>query len=538
MKTLNPLRWLTGLTLLLSLTLLLPPFALTAQDAQPEDPPVEAVQTGEPDASAEESATMGETTREGKRVGPKVAVGTDVILRVGEIAEEVVVVQGSATIEGDVEGDVVVILGKAKVNGKVEGELVSVMSDVELGPQADVGGQAVAVGGSFKKDPAAQLHGDPAEVVVAQFLPGYDWLDRNIFSGVLLRPLPPGLGWVWVIGLIFVGLHFLVLVLLPKPVQACAEALGERPIRCFFVGVLVYILFLPLLILLSWTVVAVPILICALIAAALIGRVVVYRVAGGQVFRQIGLAHLDQPLIGWLLGTVVFYLLYMVPILGWFVWFTVAPLGVGAAVATAFGMFRREGTRGQPSAALPAIVPVAQGLAVTAPPSAGPPPQDGLPASSAQAPIPPVPTPPLPPLTGSAPAAILSSVEWASFPRVGFWPRLGASVLDLLMIAIVNALTVGRGNFFLFLVLVYHLGMWTWKGTTLGGAVFGLRCIRLDGRPLEWSVALVRGLACFVSLAPAGLGFFWASWTRDRQSWHDIIAGTTIVRCPRPIALI
>jgi uncharacterized RDD family membrane protein YckC len=537
MKTLNSFRMLTGLTLLLSLTLLPPPFALTAQDAQPEDPPVVAVEADEPAANAEASEPIDEGKREGRHVGPKVAVGTDVDLKTGEIAEEVVVIQGSATIEGDVEGDVVVILGKARVNGKVDGELVSVMSDVELGPQAEVDGQVVSVGGTFKKDPAARLHGPP-EVVVAQFLPGYDWLDRNVFSGVLLRPLPPGLGWVWVIGLIFVGLHFLILVLLPKPVQACAETLGERPIRCFLVGVLVYILFLPLLILLSWTLIAVPILICALIAAALIGRVVVYRVAGGQVFRQIGLAHLDQPLIGWLLGTALFYLLYMVPILGWFVWFTVAPLGVGTAVATAFGMFRREGTQGQPPAALPTVVPAEQGLGVGTASATMPPPPDGLPTGFQQAPVPPVQALPLPPLTGSTPAAALSSVEWASFPRVGFWPRLGASVLDLLMIAIVNALTVSRGNFFLFLVLAYHLGMWAWKGTTLGGAVFGLKCIRLDGRPLDWSVALVRGLACFVSLAQAGLGFFWASWTRDRQSWHDIIAGTTIVKCPKPIALI
>jgi len=537
MTTFNPYRLLSGLTLLLSLTLVPPPFVVKAQDAPPEAPPAATVETDDPDASAEAVEPMDEGRREGRRVGPKVAVGSDVVVKAGEIAEEVVVVQGSATIDGAVEGDIVVILGKATVNGKVDGELVSVMSDVALGPQAEVDGQVVSVGGTFEKDPAAQLHGPP-EVVVAQFLPGYDWLDRNIFSGVLLRPLPPGLGWVWVIGLIFVGLHFLVLVLLPKPVQACAETVGERPVRCFLVGLLVYILFLPLLILLSWTVIAVPILICALIAAALIGRVVVYRVAGGQVFRQVGLAHLDQPLISWLLGTVIFYLLYMVPILGWFVWFTVAPLGVGAAVATAFGMFRREGARGQMSDALPATVPPPQGLAVVAPAPASPPPQDGLAGSSSPVPVPSASAPPLPPLTGSAPAAALSSVEWASFPRVGFWPRLGASVLDLLMIAIVNALTVGRGNFFLFLVLAYHLGMWTWKGTTLGGAVFGLKCVRLDGRALDWSVALVRGLACFVSLAAAGLGFFWASWTRDRQSWHDIIAGTTIVRCPRPIALI
>jgi uncharacterized RDD family membrane protein YckC len=34
------------------------------------------------------------------------------------------------------------------------------------------------------------------------------------------------------------------------------------------------------------------------------------------------------------------------------------------------------------------------------------------------------------------------------------------------------------------------------------------------------------------------LGFFWAGWSRDRQAWHDIIAGTTIVRMPHGMSLV
>jgi uncharacterized RDD family membrane protein YckC len=87
-------------------------------------------------------------------------------------------------------------------------------------------------------------------------------------------------------------------------------------------------------------------------------------------------------------------------------------------------------------------------------------------------------------------------------------------------------------------MLAYHVGMWAWKGTTLGGIVLGLKVVRLDGRPLDWSVALVRALSCFVSLAAFGLGFFWASWSAERQSWHDMIAGTTIVKLAKTVPLI
>jgi uncharacterized RDD family membrane protein YckC len=132
----------------------------------------------------------------------------------------------------------------------------------------------------------------------------------------------------------------------------------------------------------------------------------------------------------------------------------------------------------------------------------------------------------------------LSSAELASLPRVGFWPRAGATLLDAVLLGIICGLFSATGSFFLFLLVAYHIAMWAWKGTTLGGAVFGLRCVRLDGRAVDWQIAVVRSIASFVSLAPCGLGFFWASWTSDRQSWHDIIAGTTIVKMPKPFSLM
>jgi uncharacterized RDD family membrane protein YckC len=45
-------------------------------------------------------------------------------------------------------------------------------------------------------------------------------------------------------------------------------------------------------------------------------------------------------------------------------------------------------------------------------------------------------------------------------------------------------------------------------------------------------------LASVFSAVALGLGFFWAGWTRNRQSWHDRIAGTVIVRMPKGMSLI
>jgi len=56
--------------------------------------------------------------------------------------------------------------------------------------------------------------------------------------------------------------------------------------------------------------------------------------------------------------------------------------------------------------------------------------------------------------------------------------------------------------------------------------------------PIDFPVALVRCLAAFFSAIVALLGFFWAGWDKEKQSWHDKIAGTIKVRVPRGISLV
>ena len=120
-------------------------------------------------------------------------------------------------------------------------------------------------------------------------------------------------------------------------------------------------------------------------------------------------------------------------------------------------------------------------------------------------------------------------------PRAGFWIRLAATALDAILLTWILFFT---GKIFLLFWVIYHVAMWTWKGTTIGGIVCRLKVVRLDGRPLDFGASLVRCLAAFFSAVALGLGFFWVAWSRDRQSWHDMIAGAVIVRVPQSIHLI
>jgi len=127
--------------------------------------------------------------------------------------------------------------------------------------------------------------------------------------------------------------------------------------------------------------------------------------------------------------------------------------------------------------------------------------------------------------------------EMASLPRAGFWVRLAATALDLLVVIMPLAI-VDLAEYFLVPWIAYHVVLWAWRGTTVGGVVCRLKVVRSDGQPLNVAVALVRALASVLSALALFLGFFWAGWTRERLAWHDMIAGTAIVKVPQGTPLI
>jgi uncharacterized RDD family membrane protein YckC len=114
---------------------------------------------------------------------------------------------------------------------------------------------------------------------------------------------------------------------------------------------------------------------------------------------------------------------------------------------------------------------------------------------------------------------------------------MGAAFLDVVLVGILGAIVGGPPLGFL-VALAYFSGMWAWRGTTVGGIVLKLQVVRTDGQPLTFLAALVRGLAAAFSVVVFFLGFLWIAWDPDKQGWHDKIAGTVVVRLPRPVPLV
>jgi len=83
-------------------------------------------------------------------------------------------------------------------------------------------------------------------------------------------------------------------------------------------------------------------------------------------------------------------------------------------------------------------------------------------------------------------------------------------------------------------IYVFFIGYWTRTGRTLGMQSWGLQLETNDGNKPTLATASVRFFAAILSWAPAGLGFLWQLWDKDKLTWHDRISGTRLVHYPKP----
>lgn len=75
---------------------------------------------------------------------------------------------------------------------------------------------------------------------------------------------------------------------------------------------------------------------------------------------------------------------------------------------------------------------------------------------------------------------------------------------------------------------LYFVGFWLRGGQTLAMKTWHLRVERRDGGRLTANQAVLRYLLAVVGVT-LGFGVVWAFFDRDRQFWHDRVAGTRIV---------
>lgn len=518
--------------------------ARKVEDETPNDPALRRIDNGsESDKKPARSPRLrGPRIRHGDNA--RVSIVNNASLGKGETADSVVAICGNATSEGEVADAVVAVCGNARATGPVGdsvvavlgnvyvdakvGEAVAVFGNVELGPNADVAGDVVTVFGTVKRDPKAVVHGSIPNVTFGGIhVSNAEWLQAYLAECVFkLRPLAiaPHLGWAWSIAVGFLVFYVLLALLFRGGIETCVQTLESRPGSSILAALLTLLLTPVLFVLLAVTgigIAVIPFLGIALLCATLVGKVTMLAWLGRRITRYFGEGPMAHVAVATLLGGLIVLALYLIPVAGFIVYKLLGMLGVGVVVYTVLLKSKRERPVPVAAAVAPvAVAPVAESV-VGGAATIG-----GLAVATAPA------------------AAVTPPVAASTLPRAGFWVRFGASLIDLVVAVVVIGVLSGvvshhlQPQVFFLLLAAYAAVMWKTKGTTIGGIVCGLRVIRLDGAPVDWATAIVRALSAFVSILPLGLGFIWVVIDDEKQSWHDKIAGTTIVCVRGNISLV
>lgn len=499
-------------------------------EAELDDADWEKFDAGEPTNNLNPEHRMQEVVQFGKRVH----IGTN------EYAPTVVVFFENAVIDGRA-GEVVVIGGTAQINGRVREQVVSVFGRAKIGPNARVGHQVVAVGGGVDRAEGSHI----GDQVVSIPLPGFDDLNfelpaalKNSFRELVVkaRLLSFNVKWVWpVYGAVLI-VNLLVASIFPGASRRTADTLSKRPVGSILMGLAALPLGFLVAILFAATGIGVliwPFLFAAFVIAAIFGKAALAQHLGHSIARQFGGDGLLAPLVAFLVGSLLLTVLYLVPFLGLITWKVATMWGLGAALLALFSSFRDEmppapigasASASTGAGSIPVYAPVSSDPS-TAAASSGPsmsanavPGADPTAPPSGSGPVPPV-----------APALIPapSAPEALTEVRSGFWRKAGAMFIDVAVLGLATGWLLPAG---FILWLAYFAGMWTWKGTTIGGLVLGLRVVRLDGRPMDLPTAVVRALGGALGYMICFLGVLWPLWDRDKQGWHDKMAGTVVIR--------
>jgi uncharacterized RDD family membrane protein YckC len=127
-----------------------------------------------------------------------------------------------------------------------------------------------------------------------------------------------------------------------------------------------------------------------------------------------------------------------------------------------------------------------------------------------------------------------------SGPRAGFWRRLGAVVLDSLLISIpLNILVRALGGdqaevsaLQTVVALAYYTYFEGSTGRTLGKTVLGIRVVdarSADPVAIGYGRAAIRHIMSYVSGVAIFIGYLWMLWDGERQTWHDKVASAYVV---------
>lgn len=284
----------------------------------------------------------------------------------------------------EVTDAVVVIGGSLRVDGRVRDGVVVIGGNIDLGPQADVRGDAVVVGGRLTREAGAQLHGSISDVTIGDWTPwaiGGWWIPMVDFGGFGR--------WLTLFGAVFwvsllAVLMLIILAVARAPVARIGQSAAAAPVQAFLAGLAAEILFVPALIIASvalfvtiigipLVVVLVPIAIFTLFVALVLGFTAIATRVGEWLGDRVGwqahsaviaaalglLVIVGPTILGHMIGVApapLRFAAFGLLLTGYVIEFIVWTIGFGATLMTGFGRWSTAPPRIPPPPAVPAVV--------------------------------------------------------------------------------------------------------------------------------------------------------------------------------------
>ena len=316
------------------------------------------------------NANLGEVIVKGN-VGGNLHGGTGSVIIEGEVGGDVRTRLGNIDISGNVKGDVNSEGKKVNISGEVEGDVYLPRGIVNLEPGAIVRGEIRVDRGMVEVEPGAEV----GEIRVEEELSRAQIEDMFTLDGVSFRGLDrinefvpflnfqldldrrtPGAldiinywkaTWMGVLGnlvrsmvsmAVFFALSVLVFTLFPGHVANVQKVMETNTSKVVLWGVLATLLAIPLAILLTITIIGIPLIlveILALMVAFMLGYVGLVKLLGERLFQQLSKSGQPIGMIG--VGVVIIGLIAMIPFVGAFVSLGAFILAVGAAFFSRFG---------------------------------------------------------------------------------------------------------------------------------------------------------------------------------------------------------
>ncbi len=148
---------------------------------------------------------------------------------------------------------------------------------------------------------------------------------------------------------------------------------------------------------------------------------------------------------------------------------------------------------------------------------------------------------------------LLYNQDKAFVRQATFGERLGALFIDILVFFVIYIIVMifaavlvqeSGGELYVavtFLLILgmwsfYMVGMWAFAGATLGKKAVGIKIVGPDRKPPSLLRSLARYAMYWVSAFAFFIGFLWAAWEPRNRTWHDLVAGTDVIKARRKAA--